>query len=556
MTYEVDEPGAITGMITGTMNLNCFGDQNGSLTVQAGGGAPPFTFLWSNGSSNQTINNLAAGTYSVTITDDNACTAVRMATISQPAQLLPNATATGVTGPGEMDGTATSAPTGGVGTYTFLWSNGETTATITGLAVGTYTVTVTDANSCTATQTVAVTGVNCALTVQVITTDALCFGESSGTAQANISGAAGPVEILWSTGEMTQLIVGLVAGMYSVTVTDSAGCIVATEAIVGQPDALLSTCVATGETMEDGNDGTITCSVAGGTAPYSFLWSNGDTTGALTGLAHGTYFATITDANGCTLFDTASVSQFACLLQLNLTLQSPTCFGDADGSASISINGGTAPYAILWSNGETSPDIDSLVGGAYGITVTDADDCVTELPFTLSQPDQITVTVDTIVHAVQGENGAIQVTIHGGTPPYTTVWTKNGGLVSTDEDITGLTPGDYQLEVIDANECVLAAGTVNVTVATGTRNDLAAVRVILWPNPTDEHIFIEVAALNEVWKGTLYGADGKMITEFHSGQLDRNGSLFRLNTSQLKGGLYYLKVAGASGHKVLPFIKA
>ncbi|HLF62811.1 MAG TPA: choice-of-anchor V domain-containing protein [Saprospiraceae bacterium] len=552
--YTITEPAVLIGTITGTMSLACFGDATGALQVQGGGGVPAYSFLWSNGSTNQTLTNLNAGNYSVTVTDANGCTASSFAQITQPPQLLPNATATGESAPGEMDGTATSTPTGGTGDYTFLWSTGEMTAMITGLAVGTYTVTVTDENGCTAMQTVAVTGVNCTLLLEASVTHVLCFGEASGTAQVNIIGATGPVDILWSNGDTTASISNLIAGMYSVMVTDSSGCIATADVIIGQPEMLASACSVMGETMDGANDGSISCMASGGVMPYAFDWSNGDTTSTIIDLAPMTYFLTITDSNVCTHQDTAVVNPFSCALQINLTVDDALCFGENSGVASVVVTGGTSPYAIVWSNGDMGTSVDSLLAGAYSITVTDADTCVITLPFSIGQPAAIVVTVDTVIQATQGTGGAIQISISGGTPPFTTVWTKNGGLFSTEEDLTDLVPGDYQLEILDANDCMLAAGSLTVTVSTGLEEEPGKVVITLWPNPVFDYLLLDIGGDPSAWCGKIYSAEGSLVGSFTDGDLSGNKDL-RIDTEDLRTGLYYIRIVGEGGQKVLAFVK-
>jgi hypothetical protein len=551
--YMITEPAALMGFISINMSPACFGDLTGVLEVEGFGGTPPYGYLWSTGSSAQVVTGLMAGNYSVTVSDANGCTIASSEELTQPAQILPNAIATGESAPGAMDGTASANPTGGTGNYTYLWTNGATTAMIGGLAVGAYTVTVTDDIGCTAMQSVVVTGVNCALGAAVTGTDALCSGES-GTAQVMIEGALGTVELQWSNGDTVPLIMALQAGMYSVTVTDSAGCIAISDVTIGEPAMLNSTCIAVGETMEGSNDGSITCTPFGGVPPYLFLWSNGDTSGMITGLSPGTYFVTVTDDNGCMHIDTAVVNTFNCALQLNIIAEDVTCFGESNGAASVMITGGSGPYEIQWSSGDTGMDIDSLPAGAFSVTVTDADSCLVELPFEIDEPSAISVTVDTVIHATQSGGGAIQITISGGTPPYTTIWTKDGGLVSTNEDPDNLPEGNYQLEIIDAHDCMLTAGTVTVTVLSGLEDGPDETGIRLWPNPGTAQVTLQVGKDYGHWTGALYAADGRLVLVFGAGDFT-NGTDIHLDTEALQAGLYYLAIAGAQGQSVIPFVK-
>jgi hypothetical protein len=336
-------------------------------------------------------------------------------------------------------------------------------------------------------------------------------------------------------------------------VNDSAGCVAAVDFQVAEPDVLSALLTVTGETMEGGNDGSITATVSGGTSPYSYEWSNGDTTAVLLNLAPGSYSVTITDANGCTLSDDAFVPSFECAILVNVTTLSPSCFGGNDGVAAVSVTGGTAPYTFVWSNGDTGGSIDSLSAGDYSVTVTDADDCVIESDFTVNETPAIVVTVDTIIPWSQTQDGSISVTIAGGTPPYTIVWTLNGGLVSTNEDIAGLDPGEYVLEVIDANECVLTGGMVTVTVLTGTKEAEEQLEVLLFPNPVSEELFVQSESAIE--RIVIYSAQGALLRRIEANDLIRNARGYRIDTGVFPSGLYYINVLSKDAQQVVPFVK-
>jgi hypothetical protein len=554
-TYEITEPAMISGSITGTLMLQCFGDMNGTLTANINGGTSPYSYLWSNGSTMSTITGLGAGMYALTVTDANGCMLTASAEIAEPEQLLANATATNETAPGAMDGTATASPSGGTPDYSYLWSNGDTTAMITGLGPGVYTVTVTDANGCTAMQSVTVSGVNCTLEATVTTTDAQCFGDANGTATVTIMGASGAVSVLWSNGDTTAMITGLTSGVYEVTVTDSEGCVAMGSGMVGQPQELVSALTVVHESADGANDGSVVCAPSGGTSPYLFLWSNGATTDSIGGLAPGMYIVTITDNNGCTLSDTAVVNSFSCQLITDLMVMHAVCFGDSTGSASMVVTGGTEPYVISWSTGNIGTSVDMLPAGSYGVTVTDADNCITELGFAINQPDALVVQVDSIFPVTGGGDGAIFITVSGGTPPYNYMWTMDGEPVSTDEDLEDLDPGDYVVEVTDANGCTLGAGAVTVTVMTGLDDPLTEVKVEVWPNPGTEHLMIHLSGEHKISDVSIYASDGKLIRMVTPEELPRESGNLWMDISTLGRGLYYLRVRSDYEVEVLPFLK-
>jgi hypothetical protein len=553
--YDITEPEALSAVISGTMSLLCFGDSDGLLSTDVTGGAEPYSYLWTDGQTQSSISGLVAGIYDVTVTDASGCVIMESFEIHEPAELLPNATSTNESAPGNMDGTATSDPIGGVEPYEFLWSTGAMSSSITGLSVGVYTVTVTDANGCTSAQSVTVTGVDCNLTVSTLSTDAFCFGEASGTSQAVVSGALGHVSFLWSNGDTMEIITGLVAGTYSVTVTDSAGCLFIAMTTISQPSQLSSNCIVTHESSEDAADGSITCTIGGGTAPYSFLWSNGDTTASLTDLAPGSYSLTTTDDHGCTLFDTVVVNSFACNVIVSVSIDHVPCFGDSTGSILAIATGGSEPYQYVWSNGLTGPMLTDLTAGSYHVTVTDADDCVSTLSVALMQPDEITIVVDSVHAVMNGADGAVFITISGGTPPYAVMWTKDGEPVSSDEDINGLSAGDYVLEVTDVNSCTITSGTVTVQVTTGI-DDLTAERsFLLAPNPVISRISLSTRGSVVISYISIRGTDGSTIRNWDVLEELQNQESVMLDVNDLQSGLYYLLIQGQKGVEVHPFIK-
>lgn len=216
----VSQSPAVTSDIILVTNVTCNGGSNGEALAEADGGNGIFTYEWSNGGTTAQITNLTAGTYTVTATDGENCTSTSSVSISEPAALLANATATGETALGANDGTANSAPSGGTAPYSFNWSNGETTAIITGLTPGTYTVTVTDENNCTIIKSVTVNSFGCDIDGTAIGTNISCNGAGDGSATVSLTGAADPVSYMWSNGETTEMISGLSPGTYTVSITD------------------------------------------------------------------------------------------------------------------------------------------------------------------------------------------------------------------------------------------------------------------------------------------------------------------------------------------------
>ncbi len=465
--------------------VSCLGQQNGSATAAGSGGVGPFEYAWSNGDTTATAQNLYAGTYFVSVTDSEGCSATTSVEITQPAVLQANASATGETAFGANDGTATANPTGGTAPYAYSWNTGDTTATITGLAPGAYTVTVEDANGCTAVQTVTVNSFNCALTATISATNVSCFGANNGTATVNVSNGTPPYVYQWNTGDTTATITGLAPGNYTVSVTDDAGCPLQLSVAVTGPTALLPNASATPETGVGRNDGTATAAPVGGTPPYTYQWSNGQTTPTITGLTPGTYTVTVQDANGCTAVQTVVVNAFNCNLTLTTSATPARCPGEASGTASAAVANGTTPITYAWSNGGSTPTIANLPAGVYTVTTTDAAGCQAVGTAVVSQPDPAQIQVDvTPPSCPEKEDGRITISItSGGTPPYMFSWP--GG----DPNRVGV--GTFTLTITDANGC-LYLRTVTVTANDTTPPTLTcppsqtgcADRPVQYPTPT------------------------------------------------------------------------
>jgi len=453
-SVTVGQTPPVTAAATATA-VGCFGGNNGTATATAGGGNGAIGFVWSNGDSTPVIINLSAGTYIVVATDADGCTASASVTVTQPTVLTANASATGQTAVGLNDGTATAAPTGGTSPYTYLWNNSGTTASITDLAPGNYTVSVTDANGCSAVQTVTVNAFGCNLVLAAGATDVTCHGAANGTAWVNVNGANLPVEYAWSNSGNTQMISDLGPGTYTVSVTDAANCEAVQSVTVSEPTALQPNATATGQTAVGVNDGTATAAPTGGTGVVTFLWSTGATAATITGLAPGTYTVVVTDANGCTAQQSVTVSAFNCNLSLALASVNPACFGFSNGSLSASASGATGNLTYLWNTGATTATLSNLSAGTYTVVATDAAGCSVSSTASITQPTVLVTEVSNVVNVNCPLNaaGSAMVTASGGTAPYTIAW-PNGS------NGTSLTAGTYTVSATDANACTTTATVV------------------------------------------------------------------------------------------------
>jgi aminopeptidase-like protein len=460
-TFTINQPASAVSGTTVITNVACNGASNGTINLTPAGGTAPYTFNWGGGITTEDRTGLAAGTYTVTITDANGCTATVNATVTQPASAVSGTTVvTNVACNGASNGTINLTPAGGTAPYTFNWGGGITTEDRTGLAAGTYTVTITDANGCTATVNATVTQPASAVSGTTVITNVACNGASNGTINLTPAGGTAPYTFNWGGGITTEDRTGLVAGTYTVIITDANGCTATVNATVTQPASAVSgTTVVTNVACNGASNGTINLTPAGGTAPYTFNWGGGITTEDRTGLAAGTYTVTITDANGCTATVNATVTQPASAVSGTTVITNVACNGASNGTINLTPAGGTAPYTFNWGGGITTEDRTGLAAGTYTVTITDANGCTATVNATVTQPTAITATVSQVNVACNGgTTGSATVTVTGGTAPYTYAWSPSGGTAAT---ASGLAAGTYTVTVTDANGCTL---TRNVTI--------------------------------------------------------------------------------------------
>jgi gliding motility-associated-like protein len=461
-SVTITEPTLLTATISASANVLCFSGNDGSAAVTAAGGVAPYTYNWSNGTTTATNNNLIAGTYTVTITDDHGCTATTSVTITEPTLLTSTISAsTNVSCFGGNDGSGTVTAAGGVAPYTYNWSNGTTTATNNNLIAGTYTVTVTDDHGCTATTSVTITEPTLLTSTISASTNVSCFGGNNGSATVTAAGGVAPYAYNWSNGATTASNNNLIAGTYTVTVTDDHGCTATTSVTITEPTLLTATISAsTNVSCFGGNNGSATVTAAGGVASYIYNWSNGTTTAVNSHLIAGTYTVTITDDHGCTATTSVTITEPTLLTATISASTNVSCFGGNDGSATVTAAGGVAPYTYNWSNGSLNNSNNGLTAGIYSVTVTDAHNCTAVVSVTITQPAILSGMMVNIVDVscFGGNDGSATIQIMGGTPAYSYLWSNNNNSATNNN----LTAGSYTVTVTDANGCIVM-GSVTIT---------------------------------------------------------------------------------------------
>jgi len=484
-SVTVNQTPPVVATITGTTSVSCNGGTNGAATSGASGGNGTYTYAWSTGATTSAVSNLSAGTYALIITDGENCTASVSATITQPDLLVAGASATGETSAGASDGTATAAPSGGTSPWSYAWSSGGTTATISGLAPGNYTVSVTDTNACSAIQTVTVNSFNCNLAPSISSINVSCNGANNGIAWASVSGHTNPVAYTWNNGATNDTITGLAPGSYTVQILDANNCPAALNVSITEPASLSANATATGETSVGAQNGTATAQPTGGTGAYLFVWSNGDSIAALTNLAPGTYTVSVTDANNCTAIQSVIVNSFNCAVSTSVTTVNVSCAGGSNGQATVTLNGGIQPYTYAWSNGANTATAINLVAGTYTASVTDGAACLASQTITILEPAPLATSVSNVLNVLcpEDQTGSAQVSASGGTQPYQISWPggSNG---------QNLAAGNYAVSVSDGNGCIavqpvaiVSSDSIAPTLACPGNIALCGADIVNYPTP-------------------------------------------------------------------------
>ncbi len=476
-TGLVDQPSALVLTVTAITPVSGFGASDGSVQFSANGGSAPYDFTLDGQSSNGSLScdNLPAGDYVLQVTDANGCVMTDSVSVTEPLPLtLPTVDLVNIDCFGENTGSITLQAAGGIPPYNYSIDCGVTyqsSNVFTGLAAGSYSVTVQDnIGDTVACQAVVLTENPLLLVSNVLTDSVLCEGDSDGQIEYTVQGGEAPYTfaMVGVPSQSSGLFTGLSAGNYFTAITDAAGCTIDTSAVIGAPDVLeINVVRAVNLSCFESDNGEIELSAQGGSGSLSIeIEELGLTGNVFNALPAGLYTATVVDENLCEATVQIDITQ-PDAIDADYTTEDVSCFGYQDGRLVInSVTGGSGGYSLSFNSDTIIPNlssavIDTLSTGLNVFTIVDANDCPLTLMFTIDEPDALSATLDVRDPRCQGQtNGTVEFAVTGGTGPFNAFIvdpTLGDTSVSVGLTIAGLA-GDatYDVGVLDANGCILS----------------------------------------------------------------------------------------------------
>ncbi len=467
--------------------ISCPNGNDGSLTINAFGGVPPYSYLWDNGSTSFVRHNLGHGTYSVTVTDANGCSLNSSLSLQAPSAISVSKTiVNGVKCIDSSDGILSVSASGGTPPYSYNWDTGHQGPVANNLSCGLHLVSVTDANGC---MTTINFGLECPNVMQVNITPTSDYGgyhiscpeSDDGAANINIQHGSPPYYYQWSSGASTSTVSNLKGGINSLTVTDSYGCSVISFVDMSVPTAMEVSSTITSDfegyavSCENAEDGKVLLEVSNGTAPYAYQWENGGNQAQGINLPSGSNSVTITDVNGCSVETSVELSAYEIFIEpeiiSNLNGSPISCNGASDGILQMNVVAGASSppnVTYLWNNNHNEPLLENVSAGTYTITVTSNFGCTASAESTIEEPTLVEVST-TIYSDYNGynvsihgsNNGVGEVLPSGGIEPYNVLW-NNGITTLTNFQLSA---GTQSATITDANGCTT---TVEMTLTEPT----------------------------------------------------------------------------------------
>jgi gliding motility-associated-like protein len=467
-TVSVNVPGVIAPTSTSaSTDVTCFGACNGTATVSPTGGTGPYTISWApSGGNGLTATGLCPGTYTCTVTDANNCVTTSTTIITQPPALVSNNTQVDLLCNAVCNGSASVSMSGGVPGYSYAWSNGGNTSSISSLCAGGYNCQVTDANGCTFSSSFTITEPPL-LTLAAAGFNISCFGACDGQLVAIPTGGTPNYAFNWTNACTSASCSNVCPGNYNVTVTDLNGCTAtATASVTEPPDIIVTT--TTVDAHCNLSDGSAGATFSGGTGNLDPVWYNPQFSGPnYSNIPAGTYSVVVTDDNGCTKTEVVTINNLPGVVATIGTVTNVSCFGLCNGDIANPLPvTGNGPYNYAWTPSvSTSNTASNLCAGTYTYTITDADGCVSSVSTTVTEPTDLTITASGTPNTIcAGQTVNMAANAAGGTAAYQYVWMP-GPLPQQNATITPPASGTYTVYVSDANGCTDST-TVSLIVET------------------------------------------------------------------------------------------
>lgn len=501
---DIDEPDPLQLNLS-KVNVNCFGACNGEAIVLPSGGTGPYSYVWSNGSTSSYINSLCKGIYEIDITDANGCAEDGVVSITQPNEIQITLISSTDANCNQANGEICVNVTGGSGSIQLQWLDPDLQVTncASNLEAGCYALQVSDGNGCVKDTTFCIDNIAGPTITLSQLDDANCTGASDGTIVTSVSGSTNPLTINWYDGSFTQLtaftnqqiITGLAADCYTIEVTDGAGCTASQVHCVSEPQTVTTIFnQVTHNSCYNSCDGEAGAYVSGGTAPYSYSWSQGNnvTSDYNTGLCAGQVDLIVTDSHGCTATNSVTINEPTELMLSSITVTDNLCAGQCTGAIQATIIGGTQPYSYTWSSGfNNGSQATNLCAGSYTLDILDYKGCDTTFTWLITEPSPLDLATSSTNSTCGLCNASASVTPSGGTTPYSFQWTT-GDITPT---VSGsLCEGIHYITVTDGNNC----------------SETEQITVIDEPSPIiDSLIFNEPACFGAAsGSGTVYASGG------------------------------------------------
>ena len=470
--FTISDPAAVNISVINVMSASCFGGSDGSIEIEGSGGTSSsgFYMYGIDGGALQSsglFEGLSAGSYNMVVHDDNGCTIDMTVEVNDQPEIVTIITnQTDASCTEATNGTVSFSSSGGQGGFSYSLDglNFQTPATFSNLEQGDYTVTVQDSDGCTATLEFSIGVADPFVFLILDTTNSNCSA-ADGTVNMIATGGIGgfTYAIDGGTNQMSGNFVGLVSGTYTATATDGAGCTQDLEFTIGMDNNVDIFSQTTDPTCEGGNDGSITLTLDEDDGPYTIVWTG---EGVVqnetnqTNLEEGLYSATVTNGDGCSITADFELQTGTTLLVDGSDVQNANCNNTSDGSVTVTVSGGEAPYAYSLngiSNG--TGEFDGLSAGIYQIDVEDSNGCTGQVIITIGEP--LAISLDIIDQTEAGCDGDTSgsVTI-GATNTVGAVSYELAGITNETGIFTGLAGGSYSCTVTDANGCGAAIDVI------------------------------------------------------------------------------------------------